>query len=119
MLFRSFRVCLVIYFAMKLAVISILFCSLAASLLPSGAAAVGFGGYVGSSRVDSSFSAEAPTASLVGDWLSIAIFKLPCICRYGYMYNVKKRNKKIVFWFPPFNREVPWLMVDVECGLRK
>ncbi|CDP04076.1 unnamed protein product [Coffea canephora] len=38
--------------------------SLAASLLPSGAAAVGFGGYVGSSRVDSSFSAEAPTVSL-------------------------------------------------------
>lgn len=38
--------------------------SLAASLLPSGTAAVGFGGYVGSSRVDSSFSAEASTASL-------------------------------------------------------
>lgn len=29
-------------------------CSLAASLLPSGATAVGFGGYVGSSRIDTS-----------------------------------------------------------------
>lgn len=35
--------------------------SLAASLVPSGAAAVGFGGYVGSSRVESTLSAEAPT----------------------------------------------------------
>ncbi|KAA8549476.1 hypothetical protein F0562_001160 [Nyssa sinensis] len=32
--------------------------SLAASLLPSGASAVGFGGYVGSSRLDSSFKSE-------------------------------------------------------------
>lgn len=45
------------------------YCSLAASLLPSGAAAVGFGGYVGSSRVESSVSAEAPTSFLV-----------PCFC---------------------------------------
>ncbi|KAL3530952.1 hypothetical protein ACH5RR_010274 [Cinchona calisaya] len=38
--------------------------SLAASLLPSGSApAVGFGGYVGSSRMDSSIVAEAPTPS--------------------------------------------------------
>ncbi|RVX22717.1 E3 ubiquitin-protein ligase listerin [Vitis vinifera] len=32
--------------------------SLAASLLPSGTAAVGFGGYVGSSRLDSSLASE-------------------------------------------------------------
>ncbi|GFZ19947.1 HEAT/U-box domain-containing protein [Actinidia rufa] len=32
--------------------------SLAASLLPSGTAAVGFGGYVGSSRVESSLSSD-------------------------------------------------------------
>lgn len=38
--------------------------SLAASLLPSGATTVGFGGYVGSSRVESSVSAEAPTSFL-------------------------------------------------------
>ncbi|KAL0389110.1 UNVERIFIED_CONTAM: E3 ubiquitin-protein ligase listerin [Sesamum calycinum] len=37
-------------------------CSMAASLLPSGVTAVGFGGYVGSSRVDSSL-ASAPDAS--------------------------------------------------------
>lgn len=44
-----------------------MFFSLAASLLPSGSAgvAVGFGGYVGSSRLDTSFSSEESSSSLV------------------------------------------------------
>lgn len=41
--------------------------SLAASLVPSGAAAVGFGGYVGSSRVDSSVASTPEASSYLND----------------------------------------------------
>ncbi|XP_022848921.1 E3 ubiquitin-protein ligase listerin [Olea europaea var. sylvestris] len=41
--------------------------SLAASLVPSGATAVGFGGYVGSSRVDSSLASTPEASSFMND----------------------------------------------------
>ncbi|KAM7522007.1 hypothetical protein LguiA_011909 [Lonicera macranthoides] len=39
--------------------------SLAASLLPSGATAVGFGGYVGSSRLDAALATQEATPYMV------------------------------------------------------
>ncbi|KAL2488570.1 E3 ubiquitin-protein ligase [Forsythia ovata] len=41
--------------------------SLAASLVPSGATAVGFGGYVGSSRVDSSLESTPDASPFLND----------------------------------------------------
>lgn len=61
---------------------------MAASLLPSGVAAVGFGGYVGSSRVTSSL-ASTPDASPV-----LVCFKFHF---YGLQYQNIGRNLFILW----------------------
>lgn len=47
---------------------------MAASLLPSGATVVGFGGYVGSSRVDSSLASTPDAVPVTVSFNSVSIF---------------------------------------------
>lgn len=56
------------------------FFSLAASLLPSASAgvAVGFGGYVGSSRLESTLSSEESSPYLVNH----SVFSSPLLCKF-------------------------------------
>lgn len=55
---------------------------MAASLLPSNTAAVGFGGYVGSSRVESSLSTEDAVPFLVYFFQSSILSSWHCIAKF-------------------------------------
>lgn len=63
-LLQFVAVLLVFFFFLNI-ISNIGYCSLAASLLPQGATPVGFGGYMGCSRVDSSLTTEDSLPFLV------------------------------------------------------
>ncbi|XP_057789666.1 E3 ubiquitin-protein ligase listerin [Salvia miltiorrhiza] len=103
--------------------------SMAASLLPSGATAVGFGGYVGSSRVDSSI-ASTPDATPVSDIDGDLALHLKRLSRKDPTTKLKaltslsqlmeeKSTKELIIIIPQWAFEYKKLLLDYNREVRR